>query len=133
MKQHVFRLHRGCDLYDSIQDFCQTHCIKAGYAAACVGCVTQARIRAADGVTIHELKERLEIISLTGSVSENRCHLHIAFSREDLSVIGGHLTPGCIINTTAEVVLCEIDNLAFGKAYDPETGYNELDIQPLSP
>lgn len=128
MKQHVFRLRRGSDLFKSIQSFCEAHQIKAGYVAACVGCVTKATIRSADGVTVHTLEERLEIVSLTGTVSEKRCHLHISLSREDLSVIGGHLMPGCIVNTTAEVVLCELDGVSFGKVYDPETGYNELEI-----
>lgn len=128
MKQHVFRLRRGSDLFKSIQSFCGIHQIKAGYVAACVGCVTKATIRSADGVTVHTLEERLEIVSLTGTVSEKRCHLHISLSREDLSVIGGHLMPGCIVNTTAEVVLCELDGVSFGKVYDPETGYNELEI-----
>lgn len=131
MKQHIFRLHRGCDLYESIRTYCREQHIQAGYAAACVGCVTKAIIRSADGVTVHTLEERLEIVSLTGTVSENRCHLHIAFSREDLSVIGGHLTPGCLVNTTAEVILCELDGISFGKCFDPETGYNELEIHTL--
>jgi len=128
MKQHVFRLHRGDDLYQSIEAYCKKQHIQAGYAAACVGCVTKASVRSADGVTIHTLEERLEIVSLTGTVSANRCHLHIAFSRENLSVIGGHLTPGCVVNTTAEIVLCEVDAFRFGKVFDPETGYHELDI-----
>ena len=131
MKQHVFRLHRGSDLFESIQAYCREHHIMAGYAAACVGCVTKATIRSADGVTAHTLEERLEIVSLTGTISEKRCHLHISFSREDLSVIGGHLMPGCIVNTTAEVVLCELDGISFGKVYDPETGYNELEITAI--
>lgn len=131
MKQHVFRLHRGSDLFESIQVYCREHQIRAGYAAACVGCVTKATIRSADGVTAHTLEERLEIVSLTGTISEKRCHLHISFSREDLSVIGGHLMPGCIVNTTAEVVLCELDGISFGKVYDPETGYNELEITAI--
>ena len=132
MKQHVFRLHRGNDLYENIQAYCQEQRIRAGYVAACVGCVTKARIRCADGATIHELEERLEIVSVTGTISEKRCHLHISFAREDLSVIGGHLMPGCIVNTTAEIVLGEVDGIIFDKVFDPETGYHELEIQRIA-
>lgn len=131
MKQHAFRLHRGDDLYESIHTYCKQQHILAGYAAACVGCLSEARIRSADGKTIHKLEERMEIVSLTGTVSEKRCHLHVSLGRENLSVIGGHLTPGCVINTTAEIVLCEISDLSFSKEFDPETGYNELVINPL--
>ncbi len=131
MKQYVFRLHRGDDLWESIAAYCRQHHIRAGFAACCVGCVRRARIRSADGITLHEYNERLEIVSLTGTVSEERCHLHISFSREDMSTIGGHLTPGCIINTTAEVVLCSIEGFSFSKVFDPETGYNELEIKNI--
>lgn len=46
-----------------------------------------------------------------GTVSEYGCHLHASFSREDLSAFGGHLLPGCTVNTTAEIVLAEIREL----------------------
>lgn len=131
MKQYVFRLHRGDDLYESLHAYCKQQHIQAGYAAACVGCLLKASLRSADGATVCNLEERMEIVSLTGTVSENRCHLHISLSREDLSVIGGHLMPGCIVNTTAEVVLCELTEFAFAKEFDPDTGYNELKIIPL--
>ena len=131
MKQYIFRLHRGDDLLESIAAFCRRELMRAGYAACWVGCVSRARIRWADGITQHEYEERLEIVSLTGTVSEERCHLHIAFSREDMSLLGGHLCSGCTVNTTAEVVLCSIDSVSFAKAFDPETGYNELDIRTV--
>lgn len=131
MRHYVFRLHRGDDLYKSIHAYCKQQHIQAGYAAACVGCLLKASIRTADGATVRNLEERMEIVSLTGTVSENRYHLHISLSREDLSVIGGHLMPGCIVNTTAEVVLCELDDLSFVKEFDPDTGYNELRIIPI--
>lgn len=133
MKHHVFRLHRGADLLESIIDYCREKHIPAGYAAGCVGCVSKAAIRSADGITGKHYEERLEIVSLTGTISEARCHLHISFSREDMSVLGGHLLPGCIINTTAEVILCELEDLTFAKVFDEETGYNELHIEQIIP
>lgn len=133
MKHHVFRLHRGDDLLESIFEYCRKKHIPAGYAAGCVGCVSKAAIRSADGTTQKQYEERLEIVSLTGTVSEARCHLHISFSREDMSVLGGHLLPGCIVNTTAEVILCELEDLAFSKSFDEETGYNELHIKQRLP
>lgn len=129
MKQHVFRLHKGDDLLKSIAGYCEEHSIEAGFVSCCVGCVDQAEIRSADGRTVHTLQERLEIVSLTGTVSRSRCHLHIALAREDLSVIGGHLCAGCLVNTTAEVALGQLDDLRFSKVFDPSTGYNELLIE----
>lgn len=130
MKTHVFRLHRGEDLLLAIKTYCGAHQIEAGVVLSGVGCVTQARLRDASGVTLRSLSEHLEIVSLTGTVSRLRCHLHIALSREDLSTLGGHLVEGCLINTTGEIALLELEDIAFSKAFDPETGYDELVISP---
>ena len=54
--------------------------------------------------------------------------MHISASREDLTTLGGHLAYGCIVNTTAEIVLLELANVSFTPQYDPETGYEELKI-----
>ncbi len=131
MRHHIFRLRRGADLYRSIRDYAVSHRISAGYVACCVGCVSAARVRDAGGATVRALEEPLEIVSVTGTVSAVRCHIHIAFSREDLSTIGGHLMEGCTVNTTAEVVLCELDNYSFYAAFDNETGYEELLVLPV--
>lgn len=131
MRHHIFRLRRGADLYRSIRDYAVSHRLSAGYVACCVGCVSAARVRDAGGATVRALEEPLEIVSVTGTVSAVRCPIHIAFSREDLSTIGGHLMEGCTVNTTAEVVLCELDNYSFYAAFDNETGYEELLVLPV--
>ena len=131
MKTHVFRLRRGTDLLKALQEYARTRRIAAGTAVSGVGCVTRARVRDASGVTVRELDEPLEIVSLMGTLSVARTHLHIALAREDLTVLGGHLMEGCIVNTTAEVVLLELDGVRFGAEWDGETGYDELAILSL--
>lgn len=131
MKTHVFRLRRGSDLLKALQEYARTRRIAAGTVVSGVGCVTRARVRDASGVTVRELDEPLEIVSLMGTLSVARTHLHIALAREDLTVLGGHLMEGCIVNTTAEVVLLELDGVRFGAEWDGETGYDELAILSL--
>lgn len=131
MKTHVFRLRRGTDLLKALQEYARTRRIAAGTVVSGVGCVTRARVRDASGVTVRELDEPLEIVSLMGTLSVARTHLHIALAREDLTVLGGHLMEGCIVNTTAEVVLLELDGVRFGAERDGETGYDELAILSL--
>lgn len=118
MKTHVFRLRRGSDLLKALQEYARTRRIAAGTVVSGVGCVTRARVRDASGVTVRELNEPLEIVSLMGTLSAARTHLHIALAREDLTVLGGHLMEGCIVNTTAEVVLLELDGVRFGAEWD---------------
>ncbi|MBQ7873681.1 MAG: DNA-binding protein [Oscillospiraceae bacterium] len=125
-KYHCVRLHRGEDLLESIEILCKKKNIGAGTILSGVGCISKGRIRDASGVTIREINEDCEIVSLNGTVSTNRCHLHIALSKEDLSAIGGHLCSGCIVNTTCELIIAELPELYIDVEDDSETGYDEL-------
>ena len=127
---HVFRLRRGDDLLESIRAYAAAHALGAAAIVSGVGCVTRAVVRDASGVTTHTLEGRREIVSLTGTVSSARTHLHIALAGEDLQVVGGHLCPGTIVNTTCEVVLLELEGVVFARVFDPETGYGELGVRP---
>ena len=127
---HSVRLRRGSDLLGSIQALCREKHIAAGVVLSAVGCISRGRVRDASGVTIREIEDHCEIVSLNGTVSQTRCHLHIALSREDLSTLGGHLCSGCIINTTCELVIAELPATAIEKEFDKETGYHELIFVP---
>ena len=118
---HCFRLRRGQDLYEEIEAYVKAHHIAAGAVVSGVGCVSRWRLRDATGVRVRS------------TVSEYGCHLHASFSREDLSAFGGHLLPGCTVNTTAEIVLAEIRSCVFTRRPDSETGYEELEIGPAYP
>ena len=111
---------------DSIKRICKEKNIKAGVVLSGVGCISSGRVRDASGVRIREIAEHCEIVSLNGTVSAVRCHIHIALSKEDLSTIGGHLCSGCIVNTTCELVIGELPGVVYDEEADPETGYDEL-------
>ena len=129
MTCHCVRLHRGDDLLLSIRELAKQKNIAAGVVLSAVGCISEGSVRDASGVTVREIPDHCEIVSLNGTVSAQRCHLHIALSREDLSTIGGHLCVGCIVNTTCELVIAELPGVSFGVENDPETGYDELIFQ----
>ena len=126
MKVCCRRLHRGDDLLAEIRRLAQEENLEAGVVVSAVGCVSRARIRDASGVHVREVNEHCEIVSLNGTVSAARCHLHIALSKEDLSTVGGHLMPGCIVNTTCELVVAPLCGWRFGVEQDAETGYDEI-------
>ena len=119
---HCFRLRRGQDLYEEIERYAQIHHIAAGVVLSGVGCLTRWEVRDASGVRVRSGKEPVEIVSLTGTVAEAGCHLHISLSREDLSVLGGHLRPGCLV---------KLKGTAFSREPDPDTGYDELVIRQI--
>ena len=123
---HCIRLKRGEDLMESIKTLCRIKNIQAGVVLSGVGCISSGRVRDASGVNIREIAEHCEIVSLNGTVSARRCHIHIALSKEDLSTIGGHLCSGCIVNTTCELVIGELPVVVYDVEADAETGYDEL-------
>ena len=130
MKHHAFRLTYGMDLRQGIEDYCRDNDIHSAAIVTVVGCVYRARIRLADGETIEEYDDRYEIVSLTGTVSPDGSHMHVSLADEDGRVIGGHMCNGCLVNTTAEVVLVSLDEeYRFSREYDDSTGYNELVIR----
>ena len=126
---HCIRLKRGEDLLESIRTLCAMKNIQAGVILSGMGCISRGRVRDASGVTVQEIEEHCEIVSLNGTVSSQRCHIHIALSKEDLSTIGGHLCVGCIVNTTCELVIGQLPEICFGVEQDAETGYDELIFQ----
>lgn len=130
MTCHCIRLKRGEDLMESIKALCREKHISAGVVLSGVGCILRGQLRDASGVRIRQIDEHCEIVSLNGTVSQTRCHIHIALSREDLTTIGGHLCPGCIVNTTCELVIGELPGISYAVEADPETGYDELIFQP---
>ena len=91
---HCIRLRRGEDLLESIRRVCKEKNIHAGVILSGVGCLLRGRIRDASGVNIREITDHCEIVSLNGTVSAQRCHVHIALSFEDMHTVGGHLSTG---------------------------------------
>jgi predicted DNA-binding protein with PD1-like motif len=117
----------------SIRSLAKEHHISAGVILSAVGCISQGRVRDASGVRIRPVTEHCEILSLNGTVSENRCHLHIALSKEDLSAMGRRLCEGCIINTTCELVIGVLEDWKIDVEFDKETGYDELIFREVTP
>lgn len=131
MKTHAFRLVRGQDLKLEIEHYCKQENIKAGYVASCVGCVDEVSIRLADGKSLFHDVNRYEIVSLMGTLSCDGVHLHIALSNDCKETIGGHLMKGCFVNTTAEIILHELDDFVFTREFDESTGYDEIVMSKL--
>jgi uncharacterized protein len=69
--------------------------------------------------------QRLEVISLVGTLSLTGRHLHMSVSDEHGNVFGGHVVSGTIY-TTLELVLGVIPQVDFLREMDASTGYREL-------
>lgn len=112
-----FRLIKGLDLKKEIESYAINNKI-SGVILCAVGCLSKLTIRLADGESILKKEGMFEIVSITGTLSEDGVHIHISVSDELGNTIGGHLKDGCIVNTTAEIVLNIFDNIKIKREYD---------------
>lgn len=132
MRVHAVRLTPGTDLNDALVQLIEAQHLRAGFVLTCVGSLSRARLRMPSGAGQPEAyqawSEPMEIVSLTGTLGADGAHLHISLSRRDGSCVGGHLAAGCIVHTTAEVVLGDAEVFEFRRKLDPTTGYGELEV-----
>jgi len=126
---HTFRLKPRQDLFTSIERFVHEKGIDAGAVLACVGSLTNATLRLANREYYISYEGFFEIVSLTGTVSTHGSHLHISISDGDGQTLGGHLVEGCLIYTTAEIVIAEFTDVVYTREMCAESGYEELVVR----
>jgi uncharacterized protein len=122
----VVRLYPQQDLKLELQQLAHDRQIEAACILTGVGSLTQASLRFAGQSTSTDLNGLYEIVSLAGTLSQAGCHFHLSIADEMGAMIGGHLMPGCIIRTTAEIVIGLLPSYQFRREQDVSTGYLEL-------
>jgi len=102
----------------------------AAFVMQGIGSLSAANLRYAgiDQPTL--LTGDLEILTLAGSLCADGAHLHMAVSNAEGRVYGGHVAAGCIVRTTAEILLVRLNGVRFSRELDPRTGFPELSIHP---
>ncbi len=118
----MVRLRPGDDLRGGIEAAAGD---ASGYVAACVGSLSRAAIRSAGRDEPLILTGDMEIVALSGTLTPDGPHLHLAVADAAGRMTGGHLLPGCAIRTTAEIVLA-LAPVRLTRAHDPATGFMEL-------
>mgnify|MGYP001566894705 CR=1 FL=1 len=131
MKQLTFRLKSGQLLKEEIER--RTKNIKSGVLLSIVGGLENAELRMAgsepDNQIVKELSGPLEIVSGTGTISKDGCHIHVSLSNQKGYVLGGHLKDGCKVKSTAEIVIGLFEDISYKRVYDDNTGFKELETE----
>ncbi|MEB3336891.1 MAG: PPC domain-containing DNA-binding protein [Leptolyngbyaceae bacterium] len=133
MNVFVIRLQPDQDLKVSLQNFVRAQEIQAGFILTTVGSLKVATLRLAGQGSSQTWIGKFEIVSLVGTLSIHGVHLHMAIADHQGNTIGGHLQEGCLIYTTAEVVIGASAELVFRRTLDEQTGFKELEIKETSP
>lgn len=123
------RLHPGDDLRLALEHVIARQGVQAGFVVAGIGSLRPALVRLAAGQEPLRLDEDVELLSLSGSLCPTGSHLHLCVSLRDGRVLGGHAAYGCVVRTTAEVLLAPLPAWQFCRELDIGTGYDELVIR----
>lgn len=133
MKVVPLRLQPGDDLRQVLEAWMGDQQEQAGCVISSVGSLSVAELRFAGAAAATTIRGELEILSLSGTLSADGAHLHIAIADSSGAVIGGHLCPGSLVRTTAELIIGLLPKWRFYRALYPASGFAELLISPLIP
>ena len=106
---------------------------RAAFVLSGLGSLSTAGIRLAGAAQPTRLTGSMEILTLSGTVAaggdKTGSHMHMAISTATGQVLGGHVAPGCIVLTTAEVLLALLPDWQFTREPDAQTGCDELVVR----
>jgi predicted DNA-binding protein with PD1-like motif len=137
MKTLPIRLTPGQDLRAALEAAVLAQNCRAAFVLSGIGSLSTAGIRLAGAAQPTRLTESMEILTLSGTVAvaddgKTSSHMHIAISTGAEQVRGGHVASGCIVLTTAEVLLALLPEWQFTREPDAQTGYDELVVRARS-
>jgi predicted DNA-binding protein with PD1-like motif len=133
MKTFPIRLTPGQDLRAALEASILNQGCSAAFVHCGIGSLSKAGLRFAGANQPERLMGDMEILTLSGTVAASEgktsSHLHMTISTSTGQVLGGHVAPGCIVRTTAEVLLALLPDWEFTREPDAQTGYAELVVR----
>jgi predicted DNA-binding protein with PD1-like motif len=120
------RLLPGCDLRRELERAVASLPEQSGFVLTGIGSLGQASLRFAAAESATLLVEPLEILSLAGTLTPQGAHLHASVSTASGRVLGGHVGYGCLVRTTAEVLVAALSGWSLSREHDPVSGDQEL-------
>ena len=123
------RLMPGDDLRRALEAAVAAQGSGAAFVLSGVGSLAVTKLRMAGAETAIEVPGDVEILTLSGSVAANGSHLHMSVADASGRVLGGHAAYGCVVRTTAEVLVAVLPEWRFVREADASTGFEELAIR----
>ena len=130
MRLLPLRLRPGDDLRAALEAAVAREGLGAAYVLSGIGSLSATRIRFAGIDTASSIDGDIELLTLAGSIAANGSHLHATVADAQGVVRGGHVAAGCIVRTTAEVLIALLPEWRLVRQLDAATGYDELSIRP---
>jgi predicted DNA-binding protein with PD1-like motif len=122
------RLMPGEDLRAALQMQMAARSCEAIFVISGIGSLSVARLRFAGAHGFETIRRDIEILSLAGTIAIDGSHLHMSIADAAGRVVGGHVGAGCLVRTTAEVLLALLPDWKFSREADARTGSAELAV-----
>jgi uncharacterized protein len=129
MQALPLRLSPGADLRDALGRLLAAQRVNAAYVVQGIGSLSAVELRYAGIDDPTSLRGDYEILTLAGSLAPDGVHLHMSVSDAQGRVLGGHVAYGCIVRTTAEVLIMLLPDHSFSREHDARTGFPELIVR----
>ena len=104
MRTLALELSAGCDLRQSLEELGRVE-NASGFVLGIVGNLSKATFQCPGSREPTVLSGNLEIITLNGTISPDKVHLHLSFSDGDCKVWGGHLELGTLVLKGADLLI----------------------------
>jgi hypothetical protein len=125
----IVKLEAEDDIIGSLNEVISKEAIKAGFIISGIGGAHHIEIGALKGKShVREMiEEQMEIISLSGSISEDDpiLHLHISIAGVSHHAFGGHLFSGTCY-PFAEIVIKRFDKIKMKRELNENSSFKEL-------
>jgi predicted DNA-binding protein with PD1-like motif len=129
MRALPLRLRPGDDLRAALECVAAEHGAQAAFVLQGIGSLSVARIRCAGQSGALALHGDMEILTLAGTLAPDGVHLHISVADAQGRVVGGHVERGCMVRTTAEILIALLPAHRFSRVQDLASGYRELLVE----
>ena len=120
------RLQPGADLRASLEEAARSSGCGSAFIVSGIGSLSGATLRLAGADAPSQFTGLFEIICLSGTITADGAHLHMAVADSSGHLVGGHVCYGNVIRTTAEVLLVRLQDWTLSRSPDPQTGFAEL-------
>jgi len=129
----IAKLDDGEDLFRSLRSIARTHSIVNGVVLFGIGQLRYFELGYFDGTTYQRkvINEPYELVGLHGTLTPNLdppMHLHAALSKDDFTIIGGHLFKATVA-TLNELCIQRLSAIQMGRELDMKTGLRKLTVR----
>ncbi len=127
----VCKIEKGEQVLPALEKAIKRYAVKSGTVLWAVGMIEKAEIGYFQGPNYKKdsYRERMEVVSFHGSITENepRLHIHIALANSNHEVFGGHFFSG-EANPLLEVQIQKLDLITMRREKNMQSGLKELYI-----